>query len=110
MPLMYEPVEIRPDEYQVFVDGQRLHLTVREFQTFWVLAQNPDKVVSRATIYSEVWGLRMPYRDRAVDTFVRKVRMKFADAAPEWDFIHTHFGIGYRFAPERREPLVGSEA
>ena len=44
----------------------------------------------------------MPYRDRAVDVFVRKVRQKLDEAAPEWTFIHTHFGIGYRFSPEPR--------
>ena len=43
----------------------------------------------------------MAYRDRAVDVFVRKVRLKLAEASPGWTFIHTHFGIGYRFAPER---------
>jgi DNA-binding response OmpR family regulator len=33
--------------------------------------------------------------------FVRKVRHKLAEAAPSWAYIHTHFGIGYRFSPER---------
>jgi DNA-binding response OmpR family regulator len=95
------PIEIRPREYQVFVQGQRLHFTVREFQTFWMLAKSPDRVIPRGVIYAEVWGMHMPYRDRAVDTFVRKVRLKLAAVAPDWTFIHTHFGIGYRFSPER---------
>ena len=43
----------------------------------------------------------MAYRDRSVDVFVRKVRRKLADCAPNWAYIHTHFGIGYRFTPER---------
>jgi DNA-binding response OmpR family regulator len=33
--------------------------------------------------------------------FVRKLRLKLNDAAPGWAYIHTHFGVGYRFAPER---------
>jgi DNA-binding response OmpR family regulator len=49
----------------------------------------------------------MPRRDRSVDVFVRKVRRKLALQAPEWTFIHTHFGIGYRFAPE---PTVAQRA
>jgi DNA-binding response OmpR family regulator len=44
----------------------------------------------------------MAYRDRSVDVFVRRVRKKLDEAAPGWEYIHTHFGIGYRFAPERR--------
>ena len=54
----------------------------------------------RAEIYRQVWGGEMKHRDRAVDVFVRKVRTKLAAVAPSWTYIHTHFGIGYRFAPE----------
>jgi len=32
--------------------------------------------------------------------FVRKLRQKLRAASPDWSYIHTHFGVGYRFAPE----------
>jgi DNA-binding winged helix-turn-helix (wHTH) protein len=35
-----------------------------------------------------------------VDVFVRKLRQKLRTASPDWNYIHTHFGVGYRFAPE----------
>ncbi|MDQ3555108.1 MAG: helix-turn-helix domain-containing protein, partial [Chloroflexota bacterium] len=38
--------------------------------------------------------------DRSVDVFVRKLRQKLEKASPTWRYIHTHFGVGYRFAPE----------
>jgi DNA-binding winged helix-turn-helix (wHTH) protein len=38
--------------------------------------------------------------DRSVDVFVRKLRQKLERVSPEWRYIHTHFGIGYRFAAE----------
>jgi DNA-binding response OmpR family regulator len=94
-------LEIRPAEYQLLADGRRVGLTVREFQTFLVLAERPDRVVTRPEIYSLVWGGQMAYRDRSVDVFVRKVRRKLDAAAPGWVYIHTHFGVGYRFSPER---------
>jgi DNA-binding response OmpR family regulator len=94
-------LEIRPAEYQVLVGGRHVGLTVREFQTFWVLAKECDRVVSRPEIYARVWGGQMAYRDRSVDVFVRKVRHKLAEIAPSWIYIHTHFGIGYRFSAER---------
>ena len=96
------PLEIRPDEPAVLADGVRVGLTVREFEVFLVLASEPDRVIQRPAIYQQVWNAPMRYRDRAVDVFVRKVRGKLEVAAPEWEFIHTHFGIGYRFSPERR--------
>jgi DNA-binding response OmpR family regulator len=94
-------LEISPGEFQVLADGQRVGLTVREFQTFLVLAQRPDRVVTRPEIYERVWGGQMTYRDRSVDVFVRKVRRKLVTCAPGWSYIHTHFGVGYRFSPER---------
>lgn len=94
-------LEIRPAEFEVLVEGQRIGLTVREFQTFLVLATRPDRVITRPEIYSLVWGGQMAYRDRSVDVFVRKVRRKLESAAPSWSYIHTHFGVGYRFSAER---------
>jgi DNA-binding response OmpR family regulator len=94
-------VEIRPGEQQVLVDGKRAGLTVREFEILLVLADRFDRVVPRPEIYRLVWGGKMPHRDRSVDVFVRKVRSKLARCAPGWTFIHTHFGIGYRFTPEQ---------
>jgi DNA-binding response OmpR family regulator len=93
-------LELRPDEMQALVAGTRVGLTVREFQLLAVLADREDRVVRRPEIYQQVWGGEMKHRDRAVDVFVRKVRTKLAAVAPEWAYIHTHFGIGYRFAPE----------
>jgi DNA-binding response OmpR family regulator len=97
-PLMHGNLEIRVDEIQALADGRRVGLTVREFQVLLVLVEREDRVVRRADIYSYVWGGEMKHRDRSVDVFVRKVRNKLALAAPGWTYIHTHFGVGYRFA------------
>jgi DNA-binding winged helix-turn-helix (wHTH) protein len=35
-----------------------------------------------------------------VDVFVRKLRAKLHKQSPGWRYIHTHFGVGYRFDPE----------
>jgi DNA-binding winged helix-turn-helix (wHTH) protein len=96
--LLHGNLEIRLDEIQVLADGRRVGLTVREFQVFQVLAEREDRVVRRAEIYGRVWGGGMKRRDRSVDVFVRKVRNKLSQASPGWVYIHTHFGVGYRFA------------
>jgi len=95
-------LEIRPAELQVLADGLRVGLTVREFELFFVLARRFDEVVQRPDIYELMWGGKMPRRDRSVDVLVRKVRGKLAQVAPDWLYIHTHFGVGYRFSPEPR--------
>lgn len=93
-------VEIRPDELQVLIDGTRSGFTVREFELFFLLAKRLDSVVQRPEIYELMWGGEMQRRDRSVDVLVRKVRGKLEVVAPDWRYIHTHFGIGYRFTPE----------
>jgi DNA-binding winged helix-turn-helix (wHTH) protein len=57
-------------------------------------------VLEREEIYSRLWGYTMVRGDRSVDVFVRKLRQKLEKASPRWRYIHTHFGIGYRFAAE----------
>jgi DNA-binding winged helix-turn-helix (wHTH) protein len=60
-------------------------------------------VLQREEIYQAVWGYAMAHGDRSVDVFIRKVRQKLEKASPDWSYIHTHFGVGYRFDPERRD-------
>ena len=58
-------------------------------------------MLQREEIYQAVWGYAMAHGDRSVDVFVRKLRLKLETASPDWSYIHTHFGVGYRFQPER---------
>jgi DNA-binding winged helix-turn-helix (wHTH) protein len=93
-------VEIRSDRFQAFVAGRSLELTRREFELIELLAGGEGRVLEREEIYSRLWGYAMVRGDRSVDVFVRKLRQKLEKASPEWRYIHTHFGIGYRFAAE----------
>jgi DNA-binding response OmpR family regulator len=94
-------LELVLNVHKLLVDGRPLDLTPREFQLLLALAERRNRVVPRADLYELVWQRRMAYRDRSVDVFVRKLRLKLFDASPEWTYIHTHFGVGYRFAPKR---------
>ncbi len=96
-------VEIRPDQFQAFVGGVSVDLTRREFELIQLLAEAQGQVMQREEIYQRVWGYAMVHGDRSVDVFVRKLRQKLERASPEWRYIHTHFGIGYRFAAEAAE-------
>jgi DNA-binding response OmpR family regulator len=94
-------ITIRPDQFQAFVGVRSLDLTRREFELIRLLASNGGQVLEREAIYQRVWGYAMAHGDRSVDVFVRKLRQKLERASPAWRYIHTHFGVGYRFAPER---------
>jgi DNA-binding response OmpR family regulator len=112
--LVVGELEIRGDQFQAFVGGQSLDLTRREFELLQLLSGARGTVLQREEIYQRVWGYAMVHGDRSVDVFVRKLRQKLERASPHWRYIHTHFGVGYRFAPEpvssSRAALVNSTA
>lgn len=94
-------IEVRPDLFQVFARGTSIGLTRREFELIELLAAAEGRVLEREEIYRRVWGYTMAHGERAIDVFVRRVRSKLRRASPHWSYIHTHFGVGYRFAAER---------
>jgi DNA-binding response OmpR family regulator len=94
------PLQIVPDEHLARVDGRALMLSIRELRLLTELAREQDKIVSREELFARVWEREMRPRDRSVDVYVRKLRVKLETALPGWTFIHTHFGFGYRLAPE----------
>jgi len=104
-PVVAGEVVIRSDRFQAFVGEQSIDLTRREFELIELLAAAEGRVLEREEIYSRLWGYTMVRGDRSVDVFVRKLRQKLEKASPDWRYIHTHFGIGYRFAAESLEEI-----
>jgi DNA-binding response OmpR family regulator len=93
-------LEIRPAENTALAHGQPLLLTVRELELLTALSQRAGRIVGRDELYSVVWGGTFRSCDRSVDVYVSKLRAKLEKALPEWRYIHTHFGFGYRFFAE----------
>jgi DNA-binding response OmpR family regulator len=105
-PIVAGEVQIRADQYQAYVGSRSVDLTRREFELIQLLADAAGRVLEREEIYQRVWGYAMARGDRSVDVFVRKLRQKLEKASPNWRYIHTHFGVGYRFAAEPAEGAV----
>jgi DNA-binding response OmpR family regulator len=106
-PLVVGELEVRADQFQAFVGDGSLDLTRREFELLQLLADAKGQVLEREAIYQRVWGYAMAHGDRSVDVFIRKLRQKLERRSPGWRYIHTHFGVGYRFDPE---PVGGAAA
>jgi len=106
-PLTAGELEFRVDRYEVLAAGRPVEFTKREYELLLLLARSDGRVLPREDIYQRVWGYAMARGDRSVDVFVRKIRHKLDAASPGWRYVHTHFGIGYRFDAE---PADGSSA
>ena len=94
-------LEIRPEMFDAFVGDRSASLSRKEYELLRQLAAADGRVLEREDIYQRVWGYTMVRGDRSVDVFVRKLRQKLEALSPEWRYVHTHFGVGYRFAAER---------
>jgi len=84
----------------VLAGGRALTLSVREFELLVALARRIGSIVTRAELYTTVWGGELRPGDRSVDVYVSKLRGKLEAAMPDRRFIHTHTGFGYRFQPQ----------
>jgi DNA-binding response OmpR family regulator len=100
------PLEIAPAEQLARASGLVLALSLRELKLLTALARRADRIVSREQLFELVWERKMRPGDRSVDVYVRKLRVKLDGALPGWYFIHTHFGFGYRLAPQRKPPVT----
>ncbi|HSZ24020.1 MAG TPA: response regulator [Candidatus Sulfotelmatobacter sp.] len=98
----YEKGRLRMDfgTYQVFVDGKRRELALREFELLKFFVQHPMRVYTREQLLDMVWGRDTFVEPRTVDVHVRRLRQHIErdDANPE--LILTVRSVGYRFNPE----------
>lgn len=78
----------------VYVDGEEVQLTLKEYEILYYLMKNKRIAVSREQILSEVWGYDFIGDSRIVDNHIKKIRKALMDKSK---YIHTVFGIGYKF-------------
>jgi DNA-binding response OmpR family regulator len=97
---------IRPDRFDAYAREAAASLSRKEYELLHQLAIADGRVLEREDVYQRVWGYTMARGDRSVDVFVRKLRQKLERVSPGWRYVHTHFGVGYRFAAESVDGVV----
>jgi DNA-binding response OmpR family regulator len=96
--ITHHEILIKSDEHKVFVNGELLDLTKKEFDMLLFLITNKDKVISKETMAEHVWG---DYIDSA-DSFgfvyahIKNLRRKL-DQKGAGDYLQTIYGVGYKF-------------
>ena len=108
-PVVAGELAIRPDLFDAYVGEEPAGLSRKEYELLRQLAGAGGRVLEREVIYQRVWGYTMVRGDRSVDVFVRKLRTKLERLSPDWRYVHTHFGVGYRFAAERADGVTAPE-
>jgi DNA-binding response OmpR family regulator len=83
--LVVGPLRILPEEHLVRARGRVLMLSTRELRLLTELARREDHIVPREELFTLVWERPMRARDRSVDVYVRKLRVKLEAALPSGD-------------------------
>lgn len=90
-------LKIDCDSRRVFVEGNEVKLTAKEYDLLELLSFHPNKVYSRENLLNIVWGYDYPGDVRTVDVHIRRLREKIEKNPGEPLYIHTKWGVGYYF-------------
>jgi len=97
--LQFDDVEIDAEAREVRKSGERLKLTLKEFDLLWFLAAHPRRVFSRDQLMDEVWGYRSELDTGTVTVHIRRLREKIEDEPARPRHLETVWGVGYRLTP-----------
>lgn len=87
---------IHTESHRVELDGSKLELTPVEFRLLETLASHPGRVFSRVALMDRIYDDHREVSDRTMDSHVKNLRRKLAEASPRRNLLHTVHGVGYR--------------
>lgn len=97
----YESQNLRVEfeRHEVFVNGEKVDLTLKEFELLQILIRNKGKILTRETLLDKIWGYEYIGETRTVDVHIRYLRKKIEEDDKNPRYIETIRGVGYRFNP-----------
>ncbi|WP_433753845.1 response regulator transcription factor [Paenibacillus amylolyticus] len=82
---------------RVFVNGEEVAITTKEFELLVFLASHPNRVFSKSDLFERIWGLDSTGDIATVTVHIRKLRGKLETDPKNPEYIETVWGAGYRF-------------
>lgn len=95
--LEYGDLKIDARSRRVFLKGEEVELTAREYDVLYLLASNPGKVFSKDQILDRIWGYDFNGDVKTLNVYISKLREKLGDSTSEPKYIVTKWGSGYYF-------------
>ena len=92
----FKNIILNQDTREVFVDGQNVYFTSKEFDILMLLIQNPNKVISKEKIFKEVWHEDYCIDTQTVTVHIKNIRKKIKEINPTTPTIETVWGIGFK--------------
>ena len=86
-------LSVNLDEHSVFANGEKVVLTLKEFELLRIFMENPGRVFSRDVLLEKIWGTEFYGETRTVDVHIGTLRTKLGECG---EYIETVRGVGYR--------------
>ncbi|HBQ64431.1 MAG TPA: DNA-binding response regulator [Clostridiales bacterium] len=94
--LVYGSLVVNRDNYTLVMDGVSIDMPPKEFELFYFMAANPNKVFTRDQLLENIWGIDFFGDHRTVDVHIKRIREKVEKEGQPWQ-IKTVWGVGYKF-------------
>jgi DNA-binding response OmpR family regulator len=98
--LIFDGLLIEPQQRKVFVNGNEVFLTNKEFELLYHLARNENIVFSKEKLMDAIWGYDSLGETSTVTVHVKRVREKLEKVSCGKSYLQTVWGAGYRFSVE----------
>ncbi len=95
--LVFENLQLFPDERKVLLKNQEVELTAKEFDLLYFFASNPNIAYKRSQLLDQVWGYGHDGYEHTVNSHMNRLRNKIEDDPDNIKFIKTIWGVGYKF-------------
>lgn len=92
-------MQVIPANHQVKINHQDCHLTAVEFALFHLLYLEPGRIFSRNQIMDRIYNDYRVVSERTIDSHIKKLRKKLSLQGEGQEFIHSVYGLGYKFEP-----------
>lgn len=96
--LKYKNITLNTENYEVYVDNQKVTLTFREYEILKLFLENQGKVFTRDNILNSIWNYDYFGDDKIVNTHIKNIRKKLG-----YDYIETVRGVGYKIDKEDKK-------
>ena len=96
--LKYKNITLNTENYEVYVDNQKVTLTFREYEILKLFLENQGKVFTRDNILNSIWNYDYFGDDKIVNTHIKNIRKKLG-----YEYIETVRGVGYKIDKENKK-------
>ncbi|MCY6957726.1 response regulator transcription factor [Clostridium brassicae] len=94
-------LRIYKDKKDLEIDGEKIRLTLKEWELLMLMIVNPNRAFTKKEIYENVWNEKDINGNNTVTVHIKEIREKLRDSIKNPKYIETVWGTGYRFIGEK---------